>query len=88
MCHAVAAALVATRRLPLSGGLTRDRSRLAAADEHADQPRQRRVVLREHMLTVHARVGWRAKDWRSVHARLRGHMLPSACTAAQTIRAH
>ena len=37
----------ARRRLPLSGGLTRDRSRLVAADERADRPRQGRVVCSE-----------------------------------------
>ena len=82
----------ARRRLPLSCGLTRDRSRLAAADERADRPRQGSVVLREQIQmltdTVHARGGWRAKYWRIDHERTRRYMLPSACTAAQTTRVH
>ena len=78
----------ARRRLPLSGGLTRDRSRLVAADERADRPRQGRVVLREQMVTVHVRSGWRAKYWRIVHVRTRGFMVLSACMAAQTTRVH
>ena len=82
----------ARRRLPLSGCLTLDRSRLAAADERADRPRQGSVVLREQIQmltdTVHARGGWRAKYWRIDHERTRRYMLPSACTAAQTTRVH
>ena len=72
----------ARRRLPLSGCLARDKSCLAAADERADRPRQGRVVVREQMVTVHARSGWRAKYWRIVHVRTRGFMLLRACTAA------